>query len=65
MSSDIERLLKYFNETAVIAYFRIFLALIELGWASVFSYNLSLYMKYLKSSVFAILLSKSVATALE
>ena len=58
ISSDLHKLI---NCTEIIAFFRISLALFGFGRASVFSYNLSLYLKDLKSSVFSILLLKLVA----
>ena len=41
-SSDLQKLLKYFNDTAVAVFFRILLAWFGLGSASVFPNNLAL-----------------------
>ena len=65
ISSDLQKLLKYFNGTAIVYFFRIPLALYGLGWASVFANNLALCLKDLKSSVFPVLLSKSVASSFQ
>ena len=65
ISSDMQKFPKYFNSTAIVAIFWIPLAVFGLGWASVFPNNLVLYLKDLKSSVFAILLLKSVAWCFE
>ena len=64
-SSDMQKFPKYFNSTAIVAIFWTPLALFGLGWASAFPNNLVLYLKDLKSSVFAILLLKPVPWSFE
>ena len=49
ISSDLQKLLKYFFGTAIMAFFRIFL-LFGAGWASVSPTNLALYIKDLKTT---------------
>ena len=53
-SSDLQKLLKYFNATAIVALFRIPLVWFGLGWAAVHHNNLTLYLKDLKLSMFII-----------
>ena len=60
----IQKSLTYFNDTEIVAFSRIPLASLS-TWASVFPNNLVFYLKDLKLSVFAILLSKLVASSLE
>ena len=48
ISSDLQKLLKNFNGTANVTFFRIPLAAFEAGWAPVFPNNLALYLKDLK-----------------
>ena len=59
ISSDILKLLKYFNGTASFVFFRISLAWFGLDWAFVFANNLVLYSKDLKSSIFQIPIASS------
>ena len=59
--SDLQKLLKYFNGTAIIAFFKISFA----SSASVFCNNLALYLKDLKSSVFTISKLKLVVSSFE
>ena len=54
---DIQKLHKYFNDTATVPFFRILFA----SSATMFSNTLTLYLKDLKLSVFAISLLKLVA----
>ena len=62
ISSDLQKLLKYFNGTAIVAFLKILLVWFGAGWtpvfsnnlATVFPNNLALYFKDLKLSVFAI-----------
>ena len=61
-SSDLQKLLKYFNVTAIVTFFRIPLAAVA-GLATVFPYNFVLYLKDLKL-LLAISASKSVASSL-
>ena len=63
--SDLQKLLKYFNGTALAAFFRIPSAFFGVSWAIVFPNNLALYLKDLKLPVFSILLLASVAPSLE
>ena len=58
-------LLKSFNDTAIVTFFRILLAWFRVGWATAFPNNLALYSKDLKSSVFSISLLKLVDSSLE
>ena len=60
----IQKLLKFFNETAIVRSFRIPVALFGSDRPSVFSNNIALYLKDLKLSVFAILALKRVASSL-
>ena len=48
ISNDFQKLLKYFNGTAIATFFRIPLAWFRLGWATVFPNNLAWYLKDLK-----------------
>ena len=64
ISNDLQKLLKYFNGTAIVAIFKIPLVVLA-GWATVFPNNLALHLKDLKISVFAILLLKSDTLSLE
>ena len=41
ISNGPQKLLRYFNDTAIVAFFRISLAWFETGWATVFSNNLT------------------------
>ena len=43
LSSDLQKLLKYFNDTAIVAFFRIPLALFGADWATVFPNKLALF----------------------
>ena len=63
--SDLQKLLKYFNGTATVAFFRIPIQLFGVAYATVVSNNLALYLKHLKSSVFAILAFKLATSSLE
>ena len=62
ISSDLQKLLKYFNSTAIGAYFRILLELFGAGWTTVFPNNLALYLNDLKLLVFLILFLILVAS---
>ena len=64
ISSDIQKLLKYFNAKAIVALFRIALEALSF-WAAVFPNNLASYLKDLKLSMFAISALKLVASSLE
>ena len=44
ISSNLPRFLKYFNSTAIVAFFRTPLAWFGLGWDSLFPNNVSLYL---------------------
>ena len=57
ISSDLLKLLIYFNDTAIFAFLEIPSASFGLGWATVSPNNLALYLTDLKLSVFAVLLS--------
>ena len=48
ISCDLNKLLKYFNGIAIVAFFRVPLAAFGAGWATVFPNNLVLYLKDLK-----------------
>ena len=61
ISGDLQKLLKYANRTADVAFFRIPFA----SSATVFPINLSLYLKDLKLLALAISTLKSVASFLE
>ena len=65
ISSDLLKLLRYFNDTAIAAFFRIPLGSFETGWVIAFPNNLVLYSKNLKLSVFSRLLLKLVASSFE
>ena len=65
ISSDLQKLLKCFNGTAIAAFFRIPLVLFGASRPSVFPNNLALYLRDLKSSVFAVSVLKLVASSLE
>ena len=58
--SGLQKLLKYFDGTAIFAFFRIGPAWLEVGWASVVPNNLALYLKDLKPLVFSISLFKLI-----
>ena len=59
ISSDLQKLLKYFNGTAIAAFFKISFA----PSATLFPNNLALYLKDLKLSLFSVLLCKSTASS--
>ena len=61
ISGDLQKLFEYFNGIAIVAFFKILFA----PSASVFSNNLALLLKDLKSSVFAISPLKLVASFFE
>ena len=61
ISNDIQKLLKYFNGTSIVAFFRIPIA----SSASVLPKNLALYLKDLKLLVLAISALKLVASSFE
>ena len=65
ISSDLQKILNYFTDTKIVEFFKMPLALLGLGWASVFPNNLASYLKDLKSSLFEILLLKPAASSLE
>ena len=60
ISRDHQKLLKYFNGTAIVGFFRIPLPWFGVGLVTLVSNNLALYLKDLKSS-----LVKLVASSLE
>ena len=64
ISSDLQKLFKYFNGTATVAIFRIPLAAFGAGLATVFSNNSVLYLKDLKL-LLAVSALKSVVSSLE
>ena len=59
ISSDLQKLLKYFNGTAIAAFLKIPFA----PSATLFPNNLVLYLKDLKLSLFSVLLCKSIASS--
>ena len=61
ISRDLQKLLKYFNGTGIVAFLKIIFA----ASATVFSNNLALYLKDLKLSSLAMSALKSVASSLE
>ena len=65
ISSDHQKLLKYFNGTAIVAFFRISLALFGAGWATVFANNIDLLLKDLKLLLIATSALKLVASSLD
>ena len=65
ISSDLQKLLKYFNSTAIITFFRISIAAFDVGWAAVFPNNLALYLKELNLLSLAISALKLVTSSLE
>ena len=65
ISSDLLKLLRNFNDTAILAFFKISLGSFGTGWAIVFPNNLVLYSKDLKLSVYSRLLLKLVASSFE
>ena len=65
ISSDPQKLLKYFNGTAIIAFFRIQLEAFGAGYAAVFPNNLALYLKDLKLLSLTISALKLVPSSLE
>ena len=64
VSSELQKLLQYFNGIAIVALFRIPLPAFGTGWATVFPNNLVLWLKYLKLSVLVISALRSVASSL-
>ena len=64
-SSDLLKLLKYFNGTAIVAFLRIPFAVFTAGWATIFSNKLAWHLKDLKSSLFPISALKSVSSCFE
>ena len=65
ISSDLQKLCKYFNGTAIVAFLKIPFGGFSADWAALFPNNLTLYLKNLKLSVLAILLLKLFASSLE
>ena len=63
--SDLQKILKVFSSTAILAIFRTFLAWFGVVWAAVLSKNLALYLKDLKLLVLAISALKLVASPME
>ena len=63
--SGLQKLLKYFDGTAIFAFFRIGPAWLEVGWASVAPNNLALYLKDLKPLMFSVPLFKLIASSFE
>ena len=64
ISSDLQKLLRYFVGAAIMVFFRIFL-LFGAGWASVSPTNLALYIKDLKTTLSPISALKLVGSFLE
>ena len=60
-----KKILKCFNDTAIVAFSRIPLGLLELDWASDFLNNLAFYMKDSKLLSLAIFALKSVVSSFE
>ena len=65
ISSDFQKLLRYFNGTVIVEFFRTPLAAFGAGWAILFSNSLALYLKYLKILVFATSTLKLVVPSLK
>ena len=51
VSSDLQKLHRYFNSAAIVAFYIILLPIFEACWATLFSINLALYLKDSKASV--------------
>ena len=64
-SSDLQKLVKYFTNPAIVAFYRLPLAWFKVGWTTGFPNNLALSLKSLNLLVFTTLLSKSVASLFE
>ena len=64
LSSDLQKLLKYFNGAAIAVFFRIPLAALS-AWAAVFPNNVALYLKDLKVTSLATSALKLVASSLD
>ena len=60
-----KKLLKYFNGTVIVAFFRIPFAAFEADWATVFPNNLALYLKDLNLLSLAISALKLIASSFE
>ena len=58
ISIGFQKLLKYFNDTAIVTFLKIPLAAFGAGWATLFPNNLTLCLKDLKLLVFSILILK-------
>ena len=65
ISSEFQKLCKYFNGTAIVAFRKIPFGAFSADWAALFPDNLTLYLKNLKLSVLAMLLLKLFASSLE
>ena len=65
ISNDLQKLLRYFNGTAIDAFFKIPLATLGAGCATVFPYDLALFMKDLKLLSLAVSALKPVASSFE
>ena len=61
-SSDLQKLVKYFTNPAIVAFYRLPLAWFKVAWTTGFPNNLALSLKNLNLLVFTTLLSKSVAS---
>ena len=62
ISSEFQKLFKYFEGTAFVVFFKILLTWFGADWASVFSNNLALYLKDWKLLALAIFVLKLVAS---
>ena len=65
ISSDIQKLLKFCNGTAIVAFLKIRLAASGADCATLFPNNFALYLKDLKLLVFAMFLLKLTAASLD
>ena len=63
--SNLKKLRRYFNDTAIVTFFRVPLSWFGVGWATVFPIDLVLYSKDLKLLSLAMSASKLVASSLE
>ena len=63
--SDIQKFLKYFNDTAIVTFSITSFASFKLDWTSVFPNYIALYSKHLKLLVLAILALILVASSFE
>ena len=65
ISSDLHKLLRHFNGTAIVTFFRIPSLLCGVDWATVFGSNLLPYLKDLKALLFPISAIKLVASSFQ